>query len=220
MKHPHIGILRVLTTENETVLMAHQNTLQEMFPHWTFSTRCIGDQWEGLHDEATIAAALPKIQEMGTQWAPELDGLIISCAGDPGVEKLRESVSIPVTGGGAAAAALSLTMGRKVGVIGIEEHAPPAYERILGAHFGGYILPEGIVTTNDLQTEVGKAAVVKAAEALKEDGCDVIAFACTGLTTAKAASLIYSVGLPVVDAVVAEGIAMDVMLKSRGWFEV
>ncbi len=220
MKSPRIGILRVLTTEDQAVMMAHQNKLQDLFPHWTFTTRCIPDQYEGIHDDETHEAALPKIRQMACEWEGDLDGLIISCAGDPGVTELREVLSIPVIGGGIAASSLSLTMGKKVGVIGIEKTVPPNYPRILGEHFGGYILPAGIVNTNDLGTGAGKAAVVQAAEDLKDRGCDVIAFACTGLTTAKAASLLYPVGLPVVDAVIAEGIAMDVMLKSSGWFEV
>ncbi len=219
MKSPHIGILRVLTTDNEAVLMAHQNKLQDLFPLWSFSTRCIPDQYNGIHDDETHNAALPKIRKLAEEWENDLDGLIISCAGDPGVEELRGLLSIPVIGGGIAASSLSLTMGRRVGVIGIENHCPSSYIRILGDHFGGYILPDGIRNTNDLRTETGKKSVVKAAADLKVKGCDVIAFACTGLTTAGAASLIYPVGLPVVDAVVAEGIAMDVMLKSSGWYE-
>jgi len=203
-----VGILRVLTTSDPEVLLAHQNQIKAYFPEFEYETKCIPDQFEGIHDDETYDIAFPKIVAMAKEWESEIDGLIISCAGDPAVSVLQKELSIPVVGAGVAAASLSLNYGGKVGIIGIEEAPPPAYLEVLGDRLVGYELPKGIGSTNDLQTEKGKAAVVKSAKALVKKNCDVIAFACTGLSTANAVHLIKDIGIPVVDAVMAEGLLM------------
>lgn len=210
-----VGILRVLTTDDEKILLSHQRILEEHFPEFNIETRCIQNQYDGIHDEETFNLAFPKIVELAKNWEKSIDGLIISCAGDPALQHLKKILTIPVTGAGISAACISLNYGENIGIIGIEEHPPVIYEEILGDRIKGYELPKGVVTTNDLQTVKGKKSVLDSALKLKECGCDVIVFACTGLSTSGAAVLLKDIGIPVVDAVVAEGIMMKFMLIEK-----
>lgn len=214
-KNYKIGILRVLTTNDEKILLSHQKILEEHFPEFNIETRCIQNQYDGIHDEETFNLAFPKIVELAKNWEKSIDGLIISCAGDPAVQHLKKVLSIPVTGAGISASCISLSYGEKIGVIGIEEHLPVIYEELLGDKIKGYELPKGITTTNDLQTAQGKRSVLNSAQKLKECGCDVIVFACTGLSTSGAAVLLKDIGIPVVDAVLAEGIMMKFMFIEK-----
>jgi allantoin racemase len=210
-----IGVIRVLTTTDEQILYSHQNIIQKHFPEFDIETKCIPDQYEGIHDEQTYNIGFPKVINLAKEWEEHLDGLIISCAGDPAVANLREMLSIPVVGAGIAAACLSLNYGSKIGVIGIEQYPPIAYDEILGDRLIAYELPEGVSNTNDLQTKEGKQAILKSAKNLKQIGCDVIVFACTGLSTAGASDIIKEIGIPVIDAVIAEAAMMKFMLMTN-----
>ncbi|MCG8500940.1 MAG: aspartate/glutamate racemase family protein [Firmicutes bacterium] len=204
-----IGVLRVLTTDDQKALNLHGRLLEKYFPQFRTETRCIPEQYDGIYDEQTLKLAEPKIIRLATAWAGSIDGLIISCAGDPAVAQLKKMLSIPVTGAGTATAAYSLNFGDKIGIIGIEEKAPANYNCILGDKAVNYIRPEGVNTTKDLQTRQGQQAVIKAGMQLKEQGAQAIALACTGMSTAGIAALLQEkISIPVVDPVLAEGIVM------------
>lgn len=203
-----VGIIRVLTTSNEDVLYAHEKKLQAMFPQLEFSTRCIKDQYEGIHDEETLNMAVPKIVSLAKEWENDLDGIIISCAGDPAVDILTCELKIPVVGGGKSTALLSLAGSEKVGIIGIEDSPPINYTKILKDRLISYEKPKGVFSTNDLQTEEGKQEIINSANHLIELGADTIAFACTGLTTANAKQFLNHLNVRVLDAVESEGIMM------------
>jgi Asp/Glu/hydantoin racemase len=78
---------------------------------------------------------------------------------------------------------------------------------VLGKAMVASARPEGVTTTLDLLTDRGRASAVRAAVWLKEQGAEVIALACTGLSTIGAAGAIAAAtGLKVIDPVVAEGL--------------
>jgi len=212
IKKYNIGILRVLTIDEKEGLELHQNVLKSYFPEFNFETRCIPNQYRGLYNKEAHEKAFPDIVCMAKEWEKEIDGLIISCADDPGVNYLRKELSIPVVGAGLSSSCLALLYNLKVGVIGIQNNPPENVIGILGEKFAGYTIPEGVVNTNDLQTEEGKKATLASAYKLKELGAEIIVFACTGLTTSGAIEIIKEVGLPVVDGVIAEGLAMKALL--------
>ncbi|QNB45034.1 hydantoin racemase [Thermanaerosceptrum fracticalcis] len=209
MEKYRIGVIRVLTTQDPQILHAHGDLLERYFPQFQIETRCIPDQPYGIYDEVTFQVALPKIIKLALEWAPYLDGLIVSCAGDPGVDELRKLLAIPVVGAGTATAAYSLTLGERVGIIGIEENSPAKYDRILGSRSVGYIRPEGVRNTLDLLTEEGREAVLHACRRLRGQGAEAIALACTGMSTAGIVPFLQKeVAIPVADPVIAEGIMM------------
>lgn len=201
-----IGLIRVLTTEDQEVLQAHGKQIMEYFPTLEVETKCIPDQYEGIHSPKLCQIAIPKIVETAKTFH-DVDMIIVSCADDPGVAKIREAIpGMPVTGGGETTVSLALKYGDKIGVLGITDYAPQAYVRMIPDKM---ILgkPEGVNSTLDLMTPEGKQSVLAMGQQLKAQGAQVIALACTGLATIGVArDLEEATGLPVIDPVLAEGL--------------
>jgi len=201
-----IGVIRVLTTEDSKVLESHGRLLEKYFPMFETVSRCIPDQYSGVHNDETEAIAIPKVIELGVSMAADVDAIIISCAGDPGLEGLRQAVSVPVIGAGEATAVLATTYGDVFGVLGITDQPPPAYKKyfkkIVGVH-----RPESVHTTLDLVKERGRKAVFETAVSIKEAGAKVIAISCTGIGPLEICGEIEAhCGVPVIDPIKAEGL--------------
>lgn len=205
-KNYNIGLIRVVTTQNEALLNLHGRLLEQYFPVFSVVSRCIQDQPEGIHDDETELMAVPKIIKLAKEWEG-IDALVVSCAGDPGVEELKRELDIPVIGAGEATAFLAAKYGKKIGVLGITEEVPRAYAKILGSDIVGTCRTEGINSTLDLMAVEGRQKVINKALELKDLGAKVIALACTGMSTIKIAGELERVcGMPVIDPVMAEGL--------------
>jgi allantoin racemase len=211
MKTVKIGLIRVLTISDDNTLNAHAKLLQSSFRHFAIETKCIADQPEGIHDAETEAIAVPKILQLAKEFEKKgKDVVFVSCAADPGVEEARKLLKIPVVGAGSACALLALSLGSRIGVLGITEDVPEAMVRILGDRLVYSGKPEGVNTTVDLLSERGREEVLKAATLLKNKRCDTIALACTGMSTIGAYVDIRDIGgIRVVDPVLAAGTLMS-----------
>lgn len=147
------------------------------------------------------AAFLPATPAEGCQ------AIIVSCAGDPGVAEARQAVPVPVIGGGASTAALSMFYGSHPAVLGITEDVPEGYRRIFGDRIVDNAKGDGVENVLDLMTAKGYEATMRAAAAQKAMGADVIALSCTGMSSIRiASSLEKTVGIPVLDPVLCEGL--------------
>lgn len=202
-----VGLIRVLTTEDEALLNLHGKILMEKFPMLEVESRCIPDQYEGIHSHELEALAVPKIVELAKSFKDK-DMILISCADDPGVKEVREALpGMPVTGGGETTVALATKYGEKIAVLGIADYAPKAYLRMIPDKLIAAGKPDGVDSTLDLMTPEGKASCLRKARELKEMGAEVIALGCTGLTTIGIAGEIEeATGLPVIDPVLAQGV--------------
>ncbi|MFQ9180091.1 MAG: aspartate/glutamate racemase family protein [Eggerthella lenta] len=104
-----VGVIRVITQDQEQA-DAHGLLIERAFPQVRVVSRCIPDQPEGVHDAATKRTAEPKVIALACQLVEQdADGIIVSCADDPGVAEARAIVGVPVVGAGesmATAAAL------------------------------------------------------------------------------------------------------------------
>lgn len=200
------GLIRVVTLHNDSLVNLHGEIIMKKFPCLQVETKCIPDQYEGIHSLETKKLAEPKIVELAKTFK-DIDVLIISCAEDPAVQELKNQFDIPVVGAGSSVAALAARYGQHAGVLGITDYAPPPYERIFGDNLINLGKPEGVNNTIDLMKDEGKEAVVCLSMKLKEKGADSIALACTGMSTIGIARLLSDkTGLPIVDPVTAEGI--------------
>ena len=133
MKTYKVGVIRVLTTEDETVLNRHGKLLERYYPMFQVTSRCIPEQFEGVHDEETERQSIPKVVALAEEMYREgFDAVIVSCAGDPGVEEARKLLPIPLVGAGESVATLSLFFGERPAVLGILDAAPKAYRRLFG----------------------------------------------------------------------------------------
>ncbi|WP_320778721.1 aspartate/glutamate racemase family protein [Streptomyces sp. CRN 30] len=202
-----VGIVRVLTSDDPAVVEDHGRLLTERFGFPAVS-RCIPGQPDGIHDDATHRLAEPKIVALAAELAAEgVGSVIISCAADPAVEETRAALRVPVVGAGSAAAAVALGLGRRVGVLGIRDEAPPAVAALLGDRMAGAARPEGVHGTRDLRTAEGTEAAVAAAAGLVAGGADTLLLACTGLTSIGIRPRLEAdLGVPVVDAILAAGL--------------
>ena len=162
MKTYKVGVIRVLTTEDETVLNRHGKLLERYYPMFQVTSRCIPEQFEGVHDEETERQSIPKVVALAEEMYREgFDAVIVSCAGDPGVEEARKLLPIPVVGAGESVATLSLFFGERPAVLGILDAAPKAYRRLFGDKIVSCERGQGIQSTLDLMTEEGFVKTVE-----------------------------------------------------------
>lgn len=214
-----IGLIRVFTANDNEVVQAHGKRIQEQF-HIPVLSRSIPDQPLGIYDDETERIAIPKIVELGVRMEQEgCRAIIISCAADPAVNELRSRVTVPVIGGGSAAAHVARSLGLPVGVMGITEGVPPVMRDILGDLVVGYRRPEGVTNTTDLMTEQGRSMALEAAKSLVSQGARAIVFACTGLATIGfAETLRKELKVPVIDTVESEGLMAANYYRQAGAF--
>jgi Asp/Glu/hydantoin racemase len=210
-----IGIIRVLTTDDEEVLNRHGRLLEG---HYGFETlnRCIPDQPTGIHDDRTEAVAIPKIVALARELEDEgADALLISCAADPALAETRRAVRIPVLGAGSAGASTALALGERVGVLSITDHVPSAMAKVLGDRVVALERPDGVTNTTHLMEPGGVERSLDAAERLVDAGADTIVFACTGYVTIGMAPRIQrALNVPTVDPVLAGGLMLSYVLKT------
>ena len=206
MKAFQVGVIRVLTSDDPDFVGLHGKIIEEHFPGIRCISKCIPDQWEGIHSHELERIAVPKIVETAKSLT-DVDMIIVSCADDPGVEEIRRELSgIPVTGGGETTAALATKYGQKIAVLGITDYVPKAYLRMIPEKIVAAARPDGVNSTLDLMTPEGKRSCIRKARELKSRGAEVIALGCTGLTTIGIAKEIEKdTGIPVIDPVLAEG---------------
>ncbi|WP_251231165.1 aspartate/glutamate racemase family protein [Adlercreutzia aquisgranensis] len=202
-----IGLIRVITLDDPEALSCHGRLIERAYPGLSVESACIPDQPEGIHSEELGQIAVPKIVELARTRFVDKDMILISCADDPGLAEVRAALpGKPVAGAGECTVALAMKAGKRVGVLGIVDWPPKAYREQLRDSLVGNYRPEGVSSTLDLQTDAGRAACLRAARQMAEDGCDVIALGCTGLATIGiAGELQRETGLPVIDPVVAMG---------------
>ena len=205
-KNFEIGLIRVLTSDDQHFVDTHGRQIMENFPGLNVESRCIPDQWEGIHSPETLAIAKPKIVALAKEFADK-DMILVSCADDPAVEEIKaELPGMPVTGGGETTLALAGFYSDKIAILGITDYPPKAYLEMAGERLIAVGKPVGVDSTLDLLKEEGKKNIIACAKELKEKGAGVIALACTGLSTIGIAKLLEKeVGIPVIDPVMAEG---------------
>lgn len=203
---PTLGVIRVLTLDDADEVALHGRLIEERFPDLSTISRCIPDHPDGIPTVAAEEEAIPLVVRLGRDLAEEVDALCISCALDPGVDELRETVEIPVIGAGRSIAFGALAHGEAVGTLTLEGGVPPVVEGMLGDRHRSNEIVEGAETTNHLTSDAGRQAIVSAGERLEAAGCDVIAPCCTGVATAGCVPLMRErVSIPVINPVHAMG---------------
>lgn len=211
-----VGIVRVITQDQERT-DAHGRLVERAFSQVRTISRCIPDQPEGVHDADTLREAEPKVVALARQLV-ELgaDGIIVSCADDPGVIETRAVLNVPVVGAGESMAAAAARYEGRVGVIGITPEAPPAFRRMLGARLLANLVPDGVRDMRDLNTLAGQRTAIATARRLRSEGASVIALACTGFSTIELAPMLEgAAGIPVLDPVMCETLALLRALRKQ-----
>lgn len=208
-----VGLIRVVSHPDQHFIETHQRLLQPLLPGCEFASQALPEQPEGIHDAATLALALPKIEALATQWQKQLDLIMVSCAADPGVKMLQTQLDIPVVGAGESCALKAAGYGDHIGILGIEADAPPIFYETLASHTVTYRRPQGVNCTHDIHTSAGKQAIIDAALECQALGAKAIALACTGMATTDVAALLAPhTDLPVINPVLAAAELIKVRL--------
>jgi len=180
-----LGIIRVLTLQDQDAVDLHGRIVSQAFG-MSVRSACIPDQPQGIFDDETMYRAIPKVIELAT--VLERNGctqIAISCFGDPALTEARAAVAVPVLGAGSASAHMARALSDRIGVLTIVDALPRHILDILGERFVGMDKPDGIGTSPQLTTDMGKAAAVEGVRRLKARGADTILLGCTGFATVK-----------------------------------
>ncbi len=216
MKKYTVGIIRVLSTENEEIKYKHGKIIERSFPMFKTKTFCIENQPEGINSKAAHDKAVPKIINLGLKISQEVDGIIISCAEDPAVKELDNKLDIPVIGPGRAASVTSIFYGEKIAVLSLLEDIPSVYKDILKDKLIGIIYNPEIKESMDL---VNKNKLNKLIEKVNnfESNFDVLTLSCTGMSTVGVSDILRKkFKIPVIDPLMSAGLYMYYSLKKGG----
>lgn len=208
-----LGIIRVLTTNDEAVLQEHGKRLQQLY-NIESVTRCIPSQPEGIYDDESERIAVPKIIELAKYMEREMnvDAITISCAADPALDEARETVNVPVLGAGVCGAHAACMVGSKVGIVGISDEPPKRMREELGEKFHSYSFSENHRKTTDLFRDDAKPALLEVIKEMEKSGVDVVLFACTGFSTIRLKDYLHDrIDIPIIDLVEAQGIAYQLI---------
>ncbi|WP_404455369.1 aspartate/glutamate racemase family protein [Virgibacillus necropolis] len=208
-----LGIIRVLTTEQDNILQEHSKKMEESYQIKSI-TRCIPAQPNGIYDAESEKKAIPKIVNLVQEMVKgeSLDAITISCAADPALNEAREVVGVPVLGAGVSGAHAASMVGNSVGVIGIGGEPPIRLKEELGNRFHSYSFSPNLRKTTDLFSEGAKVELLEIANKVKQSGADVILFACTGFSTIRLKDFfVGKIDVPVIDLVEAQAIAYQLI---------
>jgi len=128
---------------------------------------------------------------------------VIACYSDPGLHAAREATSKPVIGIGAAAMAVALARGSRIGVIAASTRGMPRHWRAYhAARIGDLVAGERAVNLGVDESgnrELALDKLIATGRALcDEDGADAIVLGCAGMTPLRA-DIETALGVPVID---------------------
>jgi allantoin racemase len=165
--------------------------------------------------------SVPPLMEMAVELEREgFDALIPGCFGDPGLDGLREIVSIPVVGVGSAGMFTAATLGHRFGVISPLDADYVAMENLVG-HYGltqkyagvrGLNIP--VLDLNSDRDATFRRAVEVGTQLIEQDRADVLVTGC-GTLSFRAAELQEALGIPVVNPL-RSALLMAELLVSSG----
>ena len=198
-----VGLIRVISNLEQAQI--HGRILEQAFPMLVVSTRLIDGFPDGLYNKILEQQAVPEILKAAQTLAAHVDVIAVSCAADPGVEELRQTLSIPVVGAGSSLGAVARASGMKVGFITITPYLPYAVVQAFQKDEVEWKQVAGVHRSSDLFGALD--ATIQTATELLKRGCRAIGLACTGFSTMGVATVLERTfsGVLVLDPVVAMG---------------
>ena len=176
---------------------------------------------ESARDAAVVTPELIRLAPLAQQRG--FDALIIGCYSDPGIDALRELLTIPVIGPGAASLHLAAQLGTRIGVLtptgrGLGRLAArlraPGLGPLLASSraVGLSVMELARQTPGALDKAAGAARV-----AVVEDGADVLVLGCMSMAFLPGVceALSERVGVPVVNPVIAALKTAEALVSMR-----
>jgi Asp/Glu/hydantoin racemase len=162
----------------------------------------------GIETDEHVAMVVPNLIEAAA--AARADALVIACFSDPGIERVRERVAVPVFGIAESAYLTALGLGPRFGIISLGQSSIDRHLRYLkhlkldGRIAGDRSMDRTVVrimSENVLEILVRTGALLR-----DEDGAKVVILGCASLGGYREA-VQDRLGIPVVDPVQA-GVAL------------
>lgn len=154
---------------------------------------------EYLSIPATIRTAI-KLEQEG--W----DAIILGCYGDPGLDALRELISIPVVGPGEATALMAASLGHRFSIITITESVIPFTERLVRDAGVGEKLASvraveiPVLELHDDVERTIEATMEEGRRAMREDRADTLILGCMSMGFLEIAEAVSpELGIPVLN---------------------
>lgn len=160
---------------------------------------------ESHYDEAIAVPGL--LEEIRRGEADGVDAYVVACFGDPGLQAARELARGPVVGIAESAMRTATYLGRSFSVVTTLSRTI-GRARDLTVLYGVDAACAGIraveIPVLELDRDPGVYGTIRAgcAEALEQDGSDVVVLGCAGMAS-LASALTRDLGVPVVDGVTA-----------------
>jgi allantoin racemase len=156
------------------------------------------------HAEEALAA-VATLEAVAAR-AGTVDGVVVACFGDPGLEAVREVSPVPAVGIAEAAMAVAVTLGHRFSIVAARDRARPLMVDVVRRH--GFESRCASVRTTGLSVleleqspKVAEEAIVAAAQrAVEEDGAEAICLGCAGMAGLDE-RVSARLGVPAVDGV-------------------
>ncbi|MGW6929245.1 aspartate/glutamate racemase family protein [Lentzea sp. NPDC054927] len=170
---------------------------------------------ESHYDEALSVPGL--LAEIASGERSGVDGYVVACFGDPGLDAARELAQGPVVGVAEAAMRTAAYLGRGFTVVTtLSRTRGRAWE--LAERYGMRGLCRGVhacdIPVLELDRDPGALDVVTAAcaRAVEEDGADAVVLGCAGMTD-WAGLIAAAIGVPVVDGVQSAVLTVQALVE-------
>ena len=116
MKQYRVGLIRVLTTADPELLQLHGRLIEQYFPLLKVESRCIPDQPDGIHDDATMAMGGPKVVAMAEQMWKEGFEAIAATAKKAQIQKKMGADVIALSCTGMSTIKIAAALERELGI--------------------------------------------------------------------------------------------------------
>lgn len=168
---------------------------------------------ESHYDEALSVPGL--LDEVAAGEMSGVDGYVVACFGDPGLDAARELARGPVVGIAEAAMRTAAYLGRGFTVVTtLSRTRGRAWE--LAERYGMRGLCLGVhacdIPVLDLDAGALDLVTTACARAVEEDGADAVVLGCAGMTE-WAAPIAAAVGVPVVDGVQSAVLTVQALVE-------
>lgn len=214
-----LHLLNPNTSEAMTSVMASAATSAaspetEIFP----TTARVGFPYVSSRVEAEISATY--IFETIAEHHGEMDGVIISAFGDPGLVGARQLFDIPIVGVAEAAMLTACALGERFSIVTFSENLVDWFHDCvvrngLESRFAGMRLPsEGFQSIDNVQEELADRLVELVEEGVRIDRADV-AILGGGPLAGLAAKVAHRLPVPVVDPIAAAVVFTEGLVRLR-----
>ncbi len=171
---------------------------------------------ESHYDEALAVPGL--LAEIARAEAAGVDGFVIGCFGDPGLDAARELASGPVVGIAEAGFHVATMLGRSFSIvttlartIGQAEHLVQRYG-FAGQCRSIYACEVPVLELDDPASDARRLVVDHCRRAVEHDEADSIVLGCAGMAD-FCADVSAQIGVPVIDGVTAGVTLVESMIK-------